>query len=135
MGSTDKKSLKSAAHEAKQRLSSGFWQDFKNDLEGEVQKAVEQGKNASKVVKYYTEKVGKDVKGGESDETFFLKVKKILDDDGEVGDVLGRLTDKEYFQSLNYDQRQRYTLELSEKYRVALIRYKKEKEFENYNEF
>lgn len=128
---TDKKTLKTAAKEAKQRLKSGFWQDFRSDLEGEVKRAKEQGKNTSKVIKYYTDKVGKDVKGDTSeDEEFYQKVKKIIDEDGEVGDALGRLTDKEYYDSLSYEQKQRYTLMLSEKYQRALERYRREKEYE-----
>ncbi len=128
---TDKKTLKTAAKEAKQRLKNGFWQDFRSGLEGEVKRAKEQGKNTSKVIKYYTDKVGKDVKGDTAEEeAFYIKVKKILDEDGEVGDALGRLTDKEYYDSLSYEQKQRYTLTLSEKYQRALDRYRREKEYE-----
>ena len=49
---------------------------------------------------------------------------------GEVSDALGRLTDKEYFNSLSYEQKQRYTLELSAKYVKAKERYYKELQFE-----
>ena len=52
----------------------------------------------------------------------------MLDNEGEVSNAIGRLTDKEYFNSLSYEERQRYTLSLSEKYVKAVERYKKEKE-------
>ena len=55
------------------------------------------------------------------------EIKKILDEEGEVYDIIGRLTDKQYFATLNYEEKQRYTLSLSEKYLKALERYKKEK--------
>ena len=51
----------------------------------------------------------------------------MLDEEGEVSNAIGRLTDKEYFESLSYEERQRYTLSLSEKDLQAVERYKKEK--------
>ncbi len=51
-----------------------------------------------------------------------------MDEHGEVSDAIGRLTDKEYFQTLSYEERQRYTMELSSKYLAALEKYRKEKE-------
>ena len=41
--------------------------------------------------------------------------------------MLGRLTDKELYLTLSYEEQQRYNLELSEKYLKAVERYKKEK--------
>ena len=51
----------------------------------------------------------------------------MLDEEGEVSNAIGRLTDKEQFDALSYDEKQRYTLNLSEKYLQAVERYKKEK--------
>ena len=50
--------------------------------------------------------------------------------EGEVSDAIGRLTDKEYFNTLSYEEKQRYTLSLSEKYLRALERFRKECEFD-----
>ena len=58
-----------------------------------------------------------------------LKTKLLLDNEGEVPDAIGRLTDSEYFSNLSYDRKQRYLLELSEKYQKAVKRYYKELEF------
>ena len=51
----------------------------------------------------------------------------MLDECGEVSNAIGRLTDKEYYSSLSYEEQQRYTLELSERYLKAVERYKREK--------
>ena len=70
-----------------------------------------------------------DIRGEKTDE-FYLKVKELLDTYGEVSDAIGRLTDRQYFDSLAYEERVRYTLALSEKYLKALERYRREKETE-----
>ena len=72
-------------------------------------------------------KVKSSIKGEVYDD-FYLKVKALLDEYGEVSDAIGRLTDKQYFATLNYEERQRYTMELSAKYLAALEKYRKEKD-------
>ena len=80
---------------------------------------------------YYQNKASVTIKGVKSDEEeFYLKVKNLLNEFGEVSDAIGRLTDKEYFNGLSYEQKQRYTLELSAKYVKAKERYYKELQFE-----
>ena len=51
--------------------------------------------------------------------------------DGEVSDAIGRLTDKAYYETLTYEEKQRYTLSLSERYLRALERFRRECEFDN----
>ncbi len=121
--------LKSLAKEAKDRIKSGYWQKSIQEKNESIQNAANKGINTSTVVRYYREKVISDLKNKNTEEEiFYQKVKEILDAHGEVSDILGRLTDKEYLNSLSYEQRQRYLLSLSENYRKALVRYKKEKE-------
>ena len=48
-----------------------------------------------------------------------------------MSDAIGRLTDREYYETLSYEEKQRYTLSLSEKYLRALERYRRESEFGN----
>ena len=125
------KTLKDYAKEAKKRLKSNFWQDYKSKVITESIKAEETGASKSKVVEYYQSKVAVSIKGVKSeDDEFYQKVKNILDNYGDVSDAIGRLTDKEKFSTLSYDAKQRYLLELSEKYRKAKERYYKELEFE-----
>ena len=125
------KTLKDYAKEAKRRMKSSFWQDYKAKLNSEISKAEESGESPSKIALYYQNKASITVKGIKNDEEeFYQKVKDLLSTLGEVSDAIGRLTDKEYFDSLNYDQKQRYTLELSAKYVKAKERYYKELQFE-----
>ena len=122
------KSLKQYAKEAKRRLKSGFWQSYKSEVEERKKQAIEDGIAVSKVVEYYNEEQRRRTSSQQrDDEDFYKKVKKLLDENGETDDIIGRLTDKKYFSELNYEQRQRYSMELSSKYLVALERYKKEK--------
>ena len=125
------KSLKTYAKEAKMRFKNSFWQDYKSKVDSEISVALADGVAVSKVKEYYQNKASVTIKGVKSDdEEFYLKVKNLLNEFGEVSDAIGRLTDKEYFDGLSYEQRQRYTLELSQKYIKAKERYYKELQFE-----
>ena len=125
------KSLKTYAKEAKLRFKNSFWQDYKSKVDSEISVALADGVAVSKVKEYYQNKASVTIKGVKSDdEEFYLKVKNLLNEFGEVSDAIGRLTDKEYFNSLSYEQKQRYTLELSQKYIKAKDRYYQELKFE-----
>ncbi len=119
--------LKLLAKQAKKRLSTDFWGQCKRDVDMTAEKAEKCGKNADRVKSHLYGKV-KSVIRGETEDEFYLKVKKFLDENGEASDAIGRLTDKEYFATLSYEERQRYTMELSSKYLEALEKYRKEKD-------
>ena len=122
------KSLKQYCKEAKKRLKQGFWQNYKSNLDQELIRAKENGVAESKVKEYYSYKIIEDIRNTEEEfEEFYNRVKVILDTEGEVSNAIGRLTDKAYFDTLDYDAKQRYTLKLSEKYLQAVERYRKEK--------
>lgn len=123
------RTLKMLAKEAKMRMKKGFWKECEQELDVERTHAKEQGINESKMERYFQEKVTTKIKGETPDE-FYLKVKELLLSEGEVSDAIGRLTDKEYYNTLSYSEKQRYNLELSEKYLRALERFKREYEFE-----
>ena len=121
--------LKGLARQAKQRLKNNFWENCKDNIkQGELQ-AKNLGLNESKVKSYIGTKVQREIKGQTPDE-FYLKVKNMLDEYGEVSDAIGRLTDRDYYATLSYEEKQRYNLELSTKYLEALERYRKEKEMQ-----
>ncbi len=123
------KTLKQYAKEAKKRLKQGFWQSYRKGLDTELKRAKEEGISETSVKEYYNKRVSDDIKFNRAgEEEFYAKVKNILDSEGEVSDAIGRLTDKEFFETLSYDEKQRYTLSLSERYLKAVERYKKEKE-------
>ena len=125
------KSLKQYAKEAKKRLKSSFWQDYKSNVKSGICKAEEDGTSTSKVVEYYQAKAAVSIRGVKTeDEEFFAKVKELLSTVGDVSDAIGRLTDKDYFKTLSYEAKQRYLLEISNKYIKAKERYYKEIAFE-----
>ena len=128
----ENKTIKDYAKEAKKRLKSGFWEDYKSNLGEKTVKAEEMGIAASKVQEYYKEKTTAEISTGvgvTGDEEFYKKVKDYLDEYGETPDILKKLMNESYFLLLPYEKRQKYLLELSSRYLSALERYKKEKTF------
>ena len=123
----DNKNLKVLAKEAKKRLKSGFWEKYKDEVLSSAVKAREEGVDASKVLDYFEAKTS--FKKAESTDKFYEKVKDLLDQYGERGNVLSMLVDYSVYDASSYEKKQKYMLELSEKYRDALERYKREKSF------
>ena len=119
--------LKDMARAAKQRLKNNFWEECKKNIDEGAVRARESGLNEVKVKSSLRGRVKSEIKG-EKQDGFYLKVKALLDSEGEVSDAIGRLTDREYYNSLSYEEKQRYTLKLSGQYLQALERYRKEKE-------
>ena len=115
--------LKSAAKSAKQRMKKGFWEHCEKSVRESVEEAKRQGVNESKAERYFIKETQKAIAGEKEDE-FYLRVKEML-----LSDAIGRLTDREYFSTLSYEEKQRYTLSLSEKYLRALERFRRESEF------
>lgn len=127
-------SLRDEARLAKRRIKSGFWMECKEDIDANLEKAREQGLNESKVGRFFKSRIEAQVNGKKEDE-FYLRVKEMLLSEGEVSDAIGRLTDKEYYATLSYEEKQRYTLNLSEKYLRALEKFRAECEFETLNAY
>lgn len=127
--SKENTSLREEARRAKARMKQGFWLECKEDMQEKLEKAREAGVNESKAGRYFAAQVSAKIAGEKEDE-FYLRVKQMLLSEGEVSDAIGRLTDKPYFDTLSYEEKQRYTLSLSEKYLRALERFRKECEFE-----
>ena len=123
----EQKTLKDYAKEAKKRLKSGFWQNYNQNLDKKLEEAKKAGIAVSKVKQFYIEQVMENVRNKNTDEEFYLRVKKLLDEEGEVCNAIGRLTDKEVYDKLSYEEKQRYSLSLSEKYLRAVERYNKQK--------
>ncbi len=128
----NKSSLREEARRAKRRIKTGFWAECQENMDEHLEKAREQGLNESKVGRFFAAQVTAQIEGKKEDE-FYLKVKQMLLTEGEVSDAIGRLTDKEYYATLSYEEKQRYTLNLSEKYLRALERFRAEYEFLSLN--
>ena len=127
--SKESRTLREEARRAKSRIKSGFWKECQENMDEHLEKARKQGVNESKAGRYFAELVSAQIVGDKEDE-FYLKVKKMLLSDGEVSDAIGRLTDKAYYETLTYEEKQRYTLSLSEKYLRALEKFRREFEFD-----
>ncbi|MBD5584648.1 MAG: hypothetical protein HDQ88_06155 [Clostridia bacterium] len=119
--------LKFMAKNAKKRLKSNYWADCKEKIDKDTNEAKNRGLSERKVKSSLKNRVTSEIKGEKQDE-FYLKVKELLEKEGEVSDAIGRLTDKDYYEKLSYEEKQRYTLDLSSKYLNALARYRREKE-------
>lgn len=122
-------SLRSEARRAKSRMKSGFWSECEKTMQEKILQAREQGLNESKAGRYFKTQVEARIEGKKEDE-FYLKVKEMLLEEGEVSDAIGRLTDHAYYDGLSYEEKQRYNLTLSEKYLRALERFRRECEFD-----
>ena len=129
MPKSQPKSFKSIAKEAKNRLKSGFWENCKEELRGELARAKDAGVNESRAGHYFAGKVTCTIRGGD-DDAFYQRVKQRLLAEGEGSDAIGRRTDRAVFDSLSYEEKQRYTLTLSERYLKALERFRRECEYE-----
>lgn len=130
---TDNNTLRDEARRAKKRIKNGFWKACRQDLQNQLERARENGVNESKAGRFFAEKVSEKIAGKKEDD-FYLRVKQLLLTEGEVSDAIGRLTDKPYYDTLSYEEKQRYTLALSEKYLRALERFRKECPFETLQE-
>lgn len=119
--------IKILARAAKSRLKTNYWEDCKKSIDENTTEAKLKGINEQKYKSSLCDKVKSEIKGEKCDE-FYLKVKELLDTEGEVSDAIGRLCDREVYKKLSYEEKQRYNLELSNKYLFALARYRKEKE-------
>ncbi len=128
----NKSSLREEARRAKRRIKTGFWTECQENMDEQLLKAREQGLNESKVGRFFAAQVTAQIEGKQEDD-FYLKVKQMLLTEGEVSDAIGRLPDNEYYATLSYEEKQRYTLNLSEKYLRALERFRAEYEFLSIN--
>ena len=129
MSGENARTLREEARQAKRRIKSGFWKDCEADFSEKKEKAREQGLNESKAGRFFKTQVEAKIEGKKEDD-FYLRVKEILLSEGEVSNAIGRLTDKAYYDTLSYAEKQRYTLALSEKYLRALERFRAECEFD-----
>ena len=123
------KNLKVLAKEAKQRLKSGFWQKHKEEVIKSADCARQDGLSETVVLSYYQSVDLPTRKTKVEKQTFYEKVCAILNEKGQVGNILALLVDHDEFDDLSYERKQKYMLELSTRYLDALDRYNAEKRF------
>ena len=125
--------LKKRALIAKQRLKMGYWQKMCDERD----RALEQMGNSEESVRIVREcqqdKVRRDehkalgYDAAQRDEAFYGKVCDILERDENTLNPIGQLIDKNEFEKLDADNRQRYILQLSQKFRQMRERYYRER--------
>ncbi len=125
---SERSALRTEARKAKQRIKQGFWAACEKEQAEQRELARERGLNESKAGRYFASQISAKIEGKQED-AFYLRVKELLLSEGEVSDAIGRLTDKAYYDTLSYEEKQRYNLSLSEKYLRALERFRLEYEF------
>jgi len=115
--------LKLKAKSAKLRLKSGFWNNVNRKRQAEIQDAQSSGKNVQKIKDYYSSYIYESIKTRDSstleEELFLQKVREIVENEEYINNPLKLLMNDEYMASLDYGGKQRYILEISEKYRKA----------------
>ena len=124
--------IKRRALLAKQRLKMGFWQRMQDEqsrmADATKNSALIESARSARLREFEMDSrraLGDDF--AERDERLYGKVRDMLDKDEDVTDPIGRLVDRDVFDKLDADNRQRYILELSAKFRELKERYYKEK--------
>ena len=120
------KTVKGLGREAKERLKNGFWEKNKDEVITKMDEYKLSGVSYKEAFALYETRNREVAAASSENESFYRKVKKILDETGETSDILDRLIDKKQFENLSYEGKQKYLLGLSEKYRASLARYKRE---------
>ena len=124
--------LKIKARSAKQRLKSGFWNKINEKLKTEIDEAKMSGKSVQKVKDFYNSYISETVreknKVSLEEELFLQKVREIIENEEYINNPLKLLMNDEYMSALDYSGKQRYILEISEKYRKARERIQAENE-------
>ena len=107
----------------------GFWQDARREMDGNDGKGAGKRGQRKPRLSLLCGQGDLHIRGGD-DDAFYGRVRAMLLSEGEVSDALARLTDREVFDKLSYEEKQRYMLNLSERYLKALERFRRECEFE-----
>ena len=127
--STGQRTLRAAARQAKRRIKDGFWAQCREEKAQRLSFAQELGLNVHEADRHFSMEMHRRLNDEAPDE-FYERVKELLLTEGEVSNAIGRLTDRALFDTLTYEEKQRYTLELSERYLRALERFKRECAFD-----
>lgn len=110
--------LKKRAQIAKQRLKMGYWESVRRDSAAD---------RAADTVEVKTFVRNVDPAAASYDEKMYKKVCAILDRDEATLNPIGQLIDRDVYSSLDPLSKQRYILELSNKFRELKERYYKER--------
>ena len=115
--------LRIKAKNAKQRLKNGFWNKISEKRENEINEAKISGRSIQKIKDFYNSYIYETVREKDKtyleEELFLQKVREIIENEEYINNPLKLLMNDEYMSTLDYSGKQRYILEISEKYRRA----------------
>lgn len=125
--------LKKRALLAKQRLKMGYWQKMCDERQRTLEQMGNTGESVRLVHDMQSEQVRRDehkalgYDAAAEEEAFYGKVCAILERDENTLNPIGQLIDKNEFERLDADNKQRYILKLSQKFREMRDRYYRER--------
>lgn len=117
--------LKKRCWLAKQRLKMGYWESLKRERSGEDE--VDVRSMAVEYARRTREVDGTSYAPSAEEERMYRKVCEILDSSEVTINPIGQLIDRAVYDGLDPAGKQRYILELSEKFRELQARYYREK--------
>lgn len=122
--------IKDHAKQAKQRLSSGYWNEVKNCRQQYIQNHYQEGDNIEQLNYMFQKRVKEEIYSKQhpesSDEKLYKKVVKLLSENEYVLNPIIRLIDHEEFDCLSDVAKQNYLYELTEKYNQMKQRFEQE---------
>jgi hypothetical protein len=129
MANKNKGELRNQANSAKQRLKQGFYQEVIKQRDKEISRAESYGKDISVVKENFRKKTLQSLGEKENPdiERLYTRVCEILENDDDSTNPIGKLIDTKIYESLDSSAKQRYVLELSQKFRELSERYANEK--------
>ncbi|MCM1367300.1 MAG: hypothetical protein NC184_00605 [Roseburia sp.] len=122
--------LKKRCQLAKQRLKMGYWESVKLEREQNDRDTAADGRLSANAYIHARLRREAELATGESavaDEKMYKKVCAILDSDEVAMNPIGQLIDVEVYSALDAAGKQRYVLELSNKFRELKERYYRER--------
>ncbi|MDE6398169.1 MAG: hypothetical protein K2L51_02500 [Clostridiales bacterium] len=125
--------LKKRALLAKQRLKMGYWQKMCDERRKTLEQMGNTGESERIVHDLVNEQVRRDehkalgYNAVEEEEVFYGKVRAILERDENTLNPIGQVIDRGEFDALDADNKQRYILRLSQKFREMRERYYRER--------
>lgn len=130
----EKGELRKLATGAKLRLKSGYWTDIKLERDLAKADAVNNGKSTESVDVFFKTKHSREIKAtinsiNNSDELLYKKVCDILEDNEDIINPVNLLIDKEKYEDMDFNGKQRYIFMLMSKYSELKERYYREKQF------
>ena len=132
MNENQKGELRLLALNAKRRMKDGYWQKTNVQRINAMENMRAMGKSVMVAQNYYINKLSTELYGKSKiqseDDNLYRKVCKILDDCSDVTNPIGLLVDREVYDKLDSNAKQRYVFKLADKYRTLKERYYMEKQ-------